>query len=258
MPDDDATIPEDRTAAPVVETPPAEAVAAIAAPAIPELGPAACAARLTELFPALFAAAPPKPIKLRIQADIQTRAPGIFTKKSLSIFLHRHTTSTSYLKGLVANTTRFDLDGQPAGELAEEHRNAAGVELERRRALFEAKRAAEREAQREQYRQAAAAERQQRDAEFEARRERAAFLRAFETSTLTRANFCALKGIADAELDARLELARKERAERPPPPTMPPQAQRPRPGGDERGPRRDRFEGQRPQGKGKPRPPAAR
>ena len=113
----------------------AETAAAAAPAAAPDMGPVAVAARLAELFPALFAGTPPKPIKLRIQADIQQRAPGTFTKKSLSIFLHRHTTSTSYLKALAASTQRFDLDGQPAGELAEEHRQAAAAEVQRRHAV---------------------------------------------------------------------------------------------------------------------------
>lgn len=208
-----------------------------AAPATPELSPADCGARLAELFPALFGG-PPKPIKLRVHADIQQRAPGIFTKKTLSIFFHRHTTSTAYLKALVAATERVDLDGAPAGEIADEHRNAAVAELERRRAIVEAKRQAGREAHRaaEQARRQTErqTERQQRDAEFEARRERAALLRAFETTTLTRANFCALKGIPEAELDARLAQARTEREQRPP------REERPGPPRGERGERGDR------------------
>ncbi len=104
---------------------------------------------LAEHFPALFGAGVIKPIKLRIQVDIHQRAPGIFTKKALSIFLQRHTTATAYLRALVAEgATRIDLDGQPAGEIAAEHREAAGLELERRRAIVEAKKLAGREAAR--------------------------------------------------------------------------------------------------------------
>ncbi|MDE2277381.1 MAG: ProQ/FinO family protein, partial [Burkholderiales bacterium] len=117
---------------------------AAAAPRAPELGPAQVGALLAERFPALFGAGRALPIKLRIQADIQQRAPGLLSKKSLSIFLHRHTTSTPYLKALVALPQRIDLDGAPAGEIAAEHRAAAAAELERRRALLEARRAAER------------------------------------------------------------------------------------------------------------------
>ena len=196
------------------------------APPIAELAPAACAARLAELFPAVFTAGRALPLKLRIQADIQSRAPGVFTRKTLSAFLHRHTTSTAYLKALVHAPQRIDLDGAPAGDVAEEHRAAAGVELERRRALHDARRAAEREAQRLAQRdsQRAAHEQARREhddarraqaAQEQARRESDGLLRAYESSTLTRANFCALKGIAEADLEALLAQARL--APRPPP-----------------------------------------
>jgi ProP effector len=195
---------------PPPQTPPA-------ATAVADLAPAACAARLAELFPALFAPGTAKPLKLRIQADIQQRAPGEFTRKSLSVFLHRHTTSNAYLRALVAAPQRIDLDGQAAGEVSDEHREAAKAELERRRAIHEARRAAEQAAQREAQREA---QRQARDAEHQAQharraedaawRESTALARAFATTTLTRANFCALKGLTEAQLDAALAAAKPE------------------------------------------------
>ncbi len=143
-------------------TPPAEAALpaaaddAAAAPAAaasassePGLSPAECGARLAELFPVLFVApgapGPFKPIKLRIHADIAARAPGVFTKRVLGIFFSRYTTSGAYLKALTApDAQRFDLDGQPAGEIAEEHRAAALEELARRHAIAAERRAAQR------------------------------------------------------------------------------------------------------------------
>ncbi|MBU0915387.1 ProQ/FINO family protein [Aquabacterium parvum] len=162
-------------------------------------------ARLAELFPALFRGEP-KPLKLRIQADIQERAPGEFTKQVLSAFLRRHTGTTSYLIAASKAKQRFDLDGQPAGEFSEEHRQVALEELARRRGNQQAK----------------------REQEEAGRRERAALLRGFETTKLTVANFCALKGIAPEQLDAVLAQARAEAAE---------DAARPRPTGrpDHRG-----------------------
>ena len=59
-----------------------------------------CAAELRQRFPALFAGAP-KPLKLRIQADIQERAPGVFSKQALSAFFRRYTGSTGYLTAAV-------------------------------------------------------------------------------------------------------------------------------------------------------------
>jgi ProP effector len=251
---------------------------ATAKPVVPELPPAAVAERLAALFPALFGAAP-QPLKLRIQADIQQRSPGIFTKKSLSIFLHRHTTSTAYLKALSAAPQRVDLDGQPAGEVAEEHRQAAAVELERRKGVHaarrQAERAAERDAQRDAQRAAHRAERDKHQAERmerakqaaerekqrveqdaqraaqapasrapapedAARREADAVLRAFASSTLTKANFCVLKGITEAQLDALIAQA--------PPPAPPPPRREARPDHrpEARGPRPERDAGRGP------------
>lgn len=158
------------------------------------MSPAACAERLKALFPALFAGQA-KPIKLRIQADIQARAPGEFTKAVLSGFLRRHTGSTGYLIALTRASHRLDLDGQPAGEIAPEHRQAANDELARRRALRD---------------QRQHAEQQQRRAEDDARRERHHLLQAYESTTLTRENFCALKGLTPEALDAQLATARQE------------------------------------------------
>jgi sRNA-binding protein len=189
---------------------------------IADLSPAACAARLADLFPAIFSAGSPQPLKLRIQADIQQRAPGIFTKKSLSIFLHRHTTNTAYLRAIVNAPQRIDLDGAPAGEVADEHRQAAVAELDRRRARHDERRAAERAAQR----QAVEASRRAREADDVQRRERGVLLRAYETTTLTRANFCALKGLDEAQLDALLGQARLD-----------PRPERIEDRGTERGPR---------------------
>ena len=207
----------------------AEAAAepAPAAPAIQDLPPAVCAARLAELFPALFAP-PAKPIKLRIHTDIQLRAPGVFNKRSLSIFLHRHTTSTAYLRALATAPQRVDLDGIAAGEIAEEHRSAAATELARRKEIVEARRADERallqerrrEEQRathiEAQRAAKAAARREEARDDQARRDRAALLRAYEASSITRANFCVLKGISETELEAQLQLAKQDLAQQPP------------------------------------------
>jgi ProP effector len=233
------------------------APAAPPVPAVPELSPAACGARLAALFPALFAQRA-QPLKLRIQADIQQRAPGIFTRKTLSAFLHRHTTTNAYLMSLTQAPQRVDLDGAPAGEITEEHRQAAVQELARRRSLFEERRAVEQAARRAAESQA----RQAHAAQDQARRDRAALLRAVETSTLTRANFCALKGMTEADLDAQLVQARAEALQR---------AQEPRPEprfDDRRGPgpghesRRDhagpRHDGAPPAGGRGPRPDAPR
>lgn len=192
------------------------------APAATAAAPATdVTAELKALFPALFTGKP-KPVKLRIQADIQERAPGKFSKAQLSAFLRRHTGSTGYLIALTQAKTRFDLDGQPAGEISEEHLVAAREELARRRGLKQ--------------------EREQQD--LQQRRQRAQLLWDFERTTLTEANFCALKGVKPEELQGLLEVARKERAEAPPAP--PREARRDDRRPDNRGPRRG--DDRRPQG----------
>jgi ProP effector len=262
-----------------------------AAPAPPDLSPAATGARLAELFPALFVGPDGKgtwrAIKLRIHADIQARAPGEFSKRTLGIFFSRYTTTTAYLKALAApGAQRHDLDGQPAGEITDEHRTLAAEEVARRQALAAERRASFRKplpravpaqaaagaatvegdapapierARRDDRRPAApprdrpprrddargegaprrpplpgARPAPHRDAPPRrdprpsaplaeaapaatalpadpAQRERAMLLRAFESSPLSKANFCALKRISEAELDAQLALAREER-----------------------------------------------
>ncbi len=183
----------------------ADAASPAAAPAqAGQLSPAACADLLKQRFPALFTGQP-KPLKLRIQADIQERAPGVFSKPALSAFFRRYTGSTSYLIALGKATQRFDLDGQPAGELTEEHRQLARDELTRRRQVVR-----DREQQAHAQQQAAHAE------VMKARQDRAELLRAFQRTTLTLANFCALKGMTAEELNPVLEQARQEAAEAPP------------------------------------------
>lgn len=197
---------------------PGEVVAAPAPPpAVAPLSPAECAQQLKQRFPALFGGAV-KPFKLRIQVDIQERAPGAFGKQTLSAFFRRHTGATSYLIAVTKAPSRFDLDGQPAGEITDEHRKVAAEELARRRGNQE----------------------ERRQLEEQQRRNRAGLLHDFQSTTLTKANFCALKGVPVDELDGLLDTARgeaEERARQAPPPRHAPGFDRPRPAEDGR-PRR--------------------
>ena len=192
---------------PESEQPPAEPVAPAptAEPQrLPDLPPAECAALLAQHFPAVFGKEVHRPLKLRIAADIQQEVPNTFTKRALSAFLHRHTTSTLYLKALASEPNRYDLSGAAAGEVSAEHRQAAAEEVQRRRAMQQQRRVGAIESQRK-------AEIAQREADGRERAARARVLRAFETSNLTRPNFCTLMGVANAELDALLAQARDER-----------------------------------------------
>jgi sRNA-binding protein len=209
--------------APAADAPDADAPAAeesqpagqAAKPALEDAGP-----QLKKLYPALFSN-PPKPLKLRIQADIQARSPGQFTKTQLSAFLRRYTGSHAYLNALVKATHRFDLDGNAGDELSDEHRDAAVEELARRRANTQARMALEQEQ----------------------RANRARLLKEFEANTLPAAEFAASKGIPEAELEPLIARARKEASE-PPPPAF---------NRDRRGPQHKR--GPRPEGQRGARPP---
>jgi len=212
-------------------TPAAPAASEPAAPAAPV---ADATTELKALFPALFTGKP-KPVKLRIQADIQERAPGKFSKAQLSAFLRRHTGSTGYLIALTQAKTRFDLDGNPAGEITEEHLTAAREELARRKGARQ---------EREQV------EQERHQLEAQQRRNRGQLLWDFERTTLTEANFCVLKGVKPEELPGLLEIARKERAEAPP--ALPREQREPR--RDDRRP----GGGGRPQGRGGDRRPEQR
>ena len=108
------------------------------------------------------------------------------------MFFRRYTGSTSYLQAIANGKQRYDLDGAPAGDIADEHRQVARDELARRRANHE----------------------QRRALEDQQRYNRAGLLHDYERTTLTRANFCVLKQVAEAELDGLLALAREEAAQR--------------------------------------------
>jgi sRNA-binding protein len=251
------------TAATVSEATDTDATAAASA----ALSVRAVGQLLATHFPALFAG-PARPLKLRIQADIQQRVPGVFTREQLSAFLRRHTGQTAYLSAMARGGQRIDLDGAPAGEIAAEHREAAATEVQRRRANQQARFEQEREAlrqQREAVRQEREALRREQDAlhreQEQAMRRRASLLHDYENTRLSAANFCALKGIDPAQLDTLLAQARQEasqraaaaRAERGPGDGRP----RPdRPDRPERGDRRPERDGPRPDRSG-PRPDRA-
>lgn len=188
-------------------------------PAAAPMTPTECAQQLKQRFPALFGGAV-KPLKLRIQVDIQERAPGAFSKQTLSAFFRRHTGATSYLIAVTKAPSRFDLDGQPAGEITDEHRKVAADELARRRGNQE----------------------ERRQLEEQQRRNRAGLLHDFQITTLTKANFCALKDVPVDELDGLLDIARgeaEERARQAPPPRHAPAFDHRRPADDGRARRAD-------------------
>ncbi|MDO8933896.1 MAG: ProQ/FINO family protein [Rhodocyclaceae bacterium] len=94
-----------------------------------------------------------KPLAIGIDKQILERLPEL-DRKVLRTALRLHTGSVRYLKEMAKATARVDLDGNPAGEVPEEHRAHATETLRERfkkdaeqrkaqRAAEEAQRAAE-------------------------------------------------------------------------------------------------------------------
>lgn len=81
-------------------------------------------AYLSELFPACFISnGEARPLKIGIFQDLAARLaddPRI-SKTMLRSALRQYTSSWRYLHGLRPGALRVDLDGNPAGELTEEH-----------------------------------------------------------------------------------------------------------------------------------------
>jgi ProP effector len=106
--------------------------------------------QLAAAFP-VFANA--QPLAIGVHKAIKERLPEIDAAK-LRLALKLHTASTRYLKALANSDTRFDLDGNPAGEItAEQKQQALDGLKERFRKAAERKRA-EQEQKNEQERQA--------------------------------------------------------------------------------------------------------
>lgn len=108
----------------------------------PALEPRALLQKLQELSPTFRDC---KPLALRIDASIHERHPE-FERKSLRAALRMHTASTRYLKAVERGGARFDLDGNPAGEVTEEQRSHAGATLKERFAAVAKQQKAKREA----------------------------------------------------------------------------------------------------------------
>lgn len=105
------------------------------------------------------------PLALGIHTSVRERMPDV-DPGALRAALKNHTASTRYLKALQTGKERFDLDGQPVGEVTAEQREFASTTLrerfrkaaERRQADEAARRAAHAEQEAQQRRQGKLAE----------------------------------------------------------------------------------------------------
>jgi len=72
-----------------------------------------------------------KPVALRIDKSVMALFPDI-DRKVIRSAMRLHTTSTRYLKALQRETHRYDLEGNPCEEIAQEHREHAAQTLKTR------------------------------------------------------------------------------------------------------------------------------
>ncbi|MGL5391757.1 MAG: RNA chaperone ProQ [Shewanella sp.] len=102
-------------------------------------------AYLYETFPLCFIAeGETKPLKIGLFQDLAERLAddSKVSKTQLRVALRRYTSSWRYLKCVKAGAQRVDLDGQPCGELEQEHIDHAQATLKESQEKAKAKRAA--------------------------------------------------------------------------------------------------------------------
>lgn len=107
---------------------------------------------LAERFPHCFSAeGEARPLKIGIFQDLVDRVAGEMnlSKTQLRSALRLYTSSWRYLYGVKPGATRVDLDGNPCGELDEQHVEHAGKQLEEAKARVQAQRAEQQAKKRE-------------------------------------------------------------------------------------------------------------
>ncbi|HBV5134576.1 TPA: RNA chaperone ProQ [Klebsiella pneumoniae] len=107
---------------------------------------------LAERFPQCFSAeGEARPLKIGIFQDLVERVGGEMnlSKTQLRAALRLYTSSWRYLYGVKAGAIRVDLDGNPCGELEEQHIAHARQQLEEAKARVQAQRAAQQAKKRE-------------------------------------------------------------------------------------------------------------
>jgi ProP effector len=89
----------------------------------------AALAKLAELYPACFAAGasgPHRPLKIGIYADLRERGLKAAEAGVLGVYTRRR----AYLKAVAAGGPRYDLDGNPCGEVTADQMAAAQAKIE--------------------------------------------------------------------------------------------------------------------------------
>jgi ProP effector len=88
-----------------------------------------------------------RPLAIGIDKQLYAQMPEL-DKKALRVALGLHTNSTQYLKSIEKATTRFNLDGTPAGDVNESHRSRASEILRERFKKIKERKKAQQEAER--------------------------------------------------------------------------------------------------------------
>ncbi|TNV22799.1 RNA chaperone ProQ [Buttiauxella sp. B2] len=107
---------------------------------------------LAERFPKCFSAeGEARPLKIGIFQDLVARVEGemSLSKTQLRSALRLYTSSWRYLYGIKVGAIRVDLDGNPCGELDEQHVEHARKQLEEAKARVQAQRAEQQAKKRE-------------------------------------------------------------------------------------------------------------
>ncbi|WP_435945374.1 RNA chaperone ProQ [Dryocola sp. BD586] len=107
---------------------------------------------LAERFPQCFSAeGEARPLKIGIFQDLVARVEGemSLSKTQLRSALRLYTSSWRYLYGIKVGAVRVDLDGNPCGELDEQHVEHARKQLEEAKARVQAQRAEQQAKKRE-------------------------------------------------------------------------------------------------------------
>lgn len=107
---------------------------------------------LAERFPHCFSAeGEARPLKIGIFQDLVARVEGEMnlSKTQLRSALRLYTSSWRYLHGIKPGAARVDLDGNPCGELDEQHVQHARQQLEEAKARVQAQRAEQQAKRRE-------------------------------------------------------------------------------------------------------------
>lgn len=88
---------------------------------------------LQQTYPQCFSSQDPKPLKLKIEADLFAELPSDqnLSKVKIRQALNYHTKSIAYLKSLIHNTHRYDLQGHAVEEIYPAHKAWAQERLEK-------------------------------------------------------------------------------------------------------------------------------